>query len=373
MRRSLPALVLLLTAFLAAISAAVTAAPSAYADELAQQANAVLVVDVDGPMDQRTIDFVTETVETASAQVIVLQIDSPGISSGDPQPMLDAVIGSPIPVVAWIGPSPARALGGAAVLASAAHLTTAAPGTDFGYAEPVVLRGETIPVPPFVDGRLIDQVTTIDASGAGVVEETPASIGLLVVGLDAVALETTAGTVTLNTAETVVGEDGQAAIAPIVPVRFDQPGLFTRFLRLGSTPEAVFLFLTLGLVLVAFEFYAAGVGITAAVAILSLFLAGYGVATLPMRWTSVALVVVGLLAYLIDFQRGRAALLSLVGTALLLYGGLTITDASPQFTAKWWAVGLTVIGIASFIVFGLTTVVRSRFSTITIGRDHLIG
>ncbi|NNK91626.1 MAG: hypothetical protein HKO87_04260 [Acidimicrobiia bacterium] len=365
MRRSLTLLLLLLAAF--------SAAPGAFADEVAQSANGVLVIDIDGPIDQRVIEFVTEAIESASAQAIVLQIDSPGVSSGDPQPMFDAVTGSPIPVIAWIGPSPARALGGAAVLAPAAHVTTAAPGTDFGFADPVVLRGDTVPVPAGVPSRLVDDVVTIDASGAGVVDMTPASIGLLVVGLDSMAIETVSGTVTLDTADTVVGEDGVAAVTPIVPVRFDQPGLFTRFLRLASTPEAVFLFLTLGLTLVAFEFYAAGVGITAAVAILCLFLAGYGLATLPMRWSSVVLVVLGLLAYLVDFQRGRAAALSLIGTGLLLYGGLTLTSAAPQYTPKWWAVALTLIGIVAFIVFGLTTVVRSRFSTITIGRDHLIG
>lgn len=333
----------------------------------------MVVVDVDGPMDQRTIDFVTEAIETSTAQVVILQIDSPGISSGDPVPLFDAIAASPVPVVSWIGPSPARALGGAAVLASVAHLTTAAPGTDLGYADPVVLRGESPAIPGSVDGRIVDDVITVDAPITGVVDLAPPSIGLLVVTLDGETIETAAGPVTLSTAETIVGEDGAAALAPAVPVVFDQPGLFTRFLRLGSTPEAVFLFLTIGLALIAFEFYAAGVGITATVAIVSLFLAAYGMATLPMRWPSVGLTVLGLLAYLIDFQRGRAGIVSLVGTGLLLGGGFTLTAADPQFSPKWWAVTLTVIGIAAFFVFGLSTVVRSRFSTITIGRDHLVG
>ena len=38
-----------------------------------------------------------------------------------------------------------------------------------------------------------------------------------------------------------------------------------------------------------------------------------------------------------------------------------------------WAVVLTVIGIAAFYMVAMTTVARSRFSTRTIGREHLVG
>jgi membrane-bound ClpP family serine protease len=62
-----------------------------------------------------------------------------------------------------------------------------------------------------------------------------------------------------------------------------------------------------------------------------------------------------------------------VGSAFLLGGGLTLTQAAPQFEPRWWAVVLTVIGIASFYIVALTTVARSRFSTRTIGREHLVG
>jgi membrane-bound serine protease (ClpP class) len=39
-----------------------------------------------------------------------------------------------------------------------------------------------------------------------------------------------------------------------------------------------------------------------------------------------------------------------------------------------WLSAITItLGIAAFFLFGMTTVVRARFSTPTIGRDHLIG
>ena len=54
-------------------------------------------------------------------------------------------------------------------------------------------------------------------------------------------------------------------------------------------------------------------------------------------------------------------------------GGLFFTDAAPQMVQTWWIVLIVVLGTALWFGFAMTTIVRSRFSTQTIGRDHLIG
>ena len=195
------------------------------------------------------------------------------------------------------------------------------------------------------------------------------SIGQFIAALDGRTIEG----VTLETTETIIADDGTEVIVPSVFVEFRKPGLFTRFLRLSIFPEATFFFLVAGIALMAFEFYAAGAGITAAVSVLSLFLAGYGLATLPINWVAVAATLLGMWMYTWEFQRNQLGVRSIVGTALLLGGGFTLTTASPQFAPRWWAVILVVIGIALFYVFAMGTVVRSRFSTPTLGREHLVG
>jgi membrane-bound serine protease (ClpP class) len=92
-----------------------------------------------------------------------------------------------------------------------------------------------------------------------------------------------------------------------------------------------------------------------------------------MNWFGVALALFGLLLYTWEFQQNRLGIRSVVGTAALLGGGFWYTSAAPQYTPAWWGVVITVIGIALFYGFALTTVVRSRFSTLTIGREYLVG
>ena len=102
-------------------------------------------------------------------------------------------------------------------------------------------------------------------------------------------------------------------------------------------------------------------------------MAAYGFAVLPTNWWAVAMVLGGLLLYVVEFQRNGLGVLTLVGTGLLLGGGLTLIDGGSQMPVVWWPVALVVIGAMLFFGFALTTVSRARFSTATIGREHLVG
>jgi membrane-bound serine protease (ClpP class) len=195
------------------------------------------------------------------------------------------------------------------------------------------------------------------------------SIGGYIVGLDGLEID---GTV-IETGETVLTDDGVEVISPSVQVSFLKPSLLDRTLRLSIRPEATFFFLLVGIAAVAFEFYAAGAGLTAAVAVLTLFLAGYGLATLPMNWVSLAMVLAGMLVWTAAFQRNRMGIGAVLGAVLLLVGGLRFTTASPQFESSILAVIASIVGIGLFYMFALTTVVRARFSTQTIGRESLVG
>ena len=336
--------------------------------------DAVVVADVRGPLEQRALDFLVGVIEDEPAQVIVLQINNPGIASGDPTALFDAIAASDRPVTAWVGPSGAEAYGGVAEILTLVAYRGAAPGTRVGYLdERVAGAGAADLRQPGVDAAVRREAVEVSEPIAGIIDEVVPTIGQFIATLDGRELRTASGTKLLDTTELTTADDGSEIVVASVDVRFLKPGLLTRTLRLAIRPEAMLFFLLVGLSAAVFEFYAAGVGITAAVAAFTLFLAGFGIASLPMRWVSLGVVLVGMLLYTVDFQNTVISWRGLLGTALLLGGGLTITDAAPQFGARWWAVVLIVIGIASFYMVALTTVARSRFSTRTIGREHLVG
>jgi membrane-bound ClpP family serine protease len=337
--------------------------------------DAVVVADVRGPLEQRALDFLTGVVENEPGQVVVLQLNNPGIASGDPSELYAAVAASTRPVTAWVGPSGAEAYGGVAELLTVVVYRGAAPGAKVGYLDEQMAGAgfADLTRAAGIDESVYRDAVEVSDPIAGIVDEVVPTIGQFIATLDGRELPTAVGPVVLDTTAPTTAEDGSEIIVAAVDVRFLKPGLIDRFLRLAIRPEAMLFFLLVGLATAAFEFYAAGVGITAGVAVVSLFLAGFGIASLPMRWISLVAVLLGMLLYTVDFQNTVISWRGILGTLLLVAGGLTVTDAAPQFGPRWWAVILTIIGVAAFYMVAMTTVARSRFSTRTIGREHRVG
>mgnify|MGYP001812130573 CR=1 FL=1 len=345
----------------------------------------IVIIEVGDPMDQRLIDYVVSTIGSEPAHAFVLKIDSPGVSSGDLGPLFDAVVRAPAPVISWIGPNPAVAYGGSAYLANHADIRSAAPGASVGYLDPAVHNGSAEP-PSLRSGDDVDAVqesqtalatTAVEVQAGdipidGFVDRLDPALGQLIVSLDGETVMRGEQVFELDTA--ALGTvDGEEVLLQTRPVKFIKAGLLDRFLRLGARPETAFLFLLFGLAFAAFEFYAAGTGLMAFVAGLSIIIAGYGLATLPIWWPAVALLLLGVGLLVWGFSLNRVGWRAVLGTVLLLVSGFTFTTTYPQYPPSPWMVVLAVAAAVTFIWYSLTTVVRGRFATPTVGREELIG
>ncbi len=326
------------------------------------------VVDVSGPIDALASEFIIGAITAAhtdGAQAVILQIDSAGAVDGSIRELVDLVENPPLPIVAWIGDAPATARGGALELAAAAGLTLAAPGVEIGYSSPLVVGGDL----PGSTG--IDDLIEVSAVG-GPIDGLEPALGPLIVSLDGMEFLVSGTTVTLNTAAEITDEDGNARLQVVPQIRFQEPGVFTRTMRLALQPEAIFFFLVAGLSLAVFEFYAIGPGIAAATAALPLLLAGYGLVVLPIGW-GLFLVLFCLWLLATDYQRGGFGVLSYGASLALPVGGWFIVDAQPQIVPSLWSVLVITVGVMLFFMFAMPTVARSRFTTPTMGREYLIG
>lgn len=338
------------------------------------------VVVVEGVLEGRAVDFVRSSIEGSTASLVVIQLDVHAVLSSDASDLVALLADPPVPVVVWVGPAPAVAHGTAAAIVSAAPIRGAAPGVRIGWALPLVAGGASdeesagvlLALAPDLPAEAhAGRVLVGSAPIPGLVDVVQPSIGQFIVALDGMTVTVRGEEVTLVTARREV-VDGAEVVSP-VPATFIEPGLIDRTLRLAVSPEAAFFFLVMGLALVAFEFYAAGPGLAAAVAAVCLLLSGYGIALLPVDWISVGAVLAGIALYVVEFQRNDLGWKSILGTVLLTIGGLRFVDGAPQMSSTWWVVALVVLGAVLFFGFALTTVVRARFSTQTIGREHLVG
>jgi membrane-bound serine protease (ClpP class) len=327
------------------------------------------VIDVSGPLDRLALDFMADAINDAAASgqtLAVLQIDSAAVLDADSlEVLLAEVEDPPLPLAVWVGPAPAVAYGGAALITGTSAQAAIAPGSDIGGLDPIVL-GEEGPTgfdlagvdPAWLDGP-------VPAEGSGL--DLQPTIRQYLQDLNGTTFDTRSGPVVV---ETVRPFEGGVTLEEVTFVR---PGLGTRFFRLAVTPEATFFFLVVGLTIVSFEFFAIGPGVAAGVGALSLLLASWGLVNLPIRPWALAVTILGWVLLTAAYQKGGIVVLTVLGAAMLQVGGMWLVEGQGQLDPRWFLILPSVLGALFFFLLAMPTVQRARFSTRTIGRDGLIG
>ncbi len=363
-----------LTLLFLGVALVATAVPAA-----AQEAERrIEVVDLRGVLDDRAAGFVLDAIRDAgrsgAVEVVVVQVDAPGVvASADRLQELAAVVADPpVPLVFWVGPEPARAFGGVAQLLALAPLRAAAPGVEIGYVEPTLAGGDGPVLASGFGEDLRTGVVRVDGPISGLVDETVPSLRQLLQALDGRRMEVGGRDVVLSTVRPFVGPDGQEGVT-VLPTVIREPDPLDKLLRLQLRPEVTLFLLVAGLAVAAFEFYAIGPGVAAATAAVSLGLAGYGMAVLPVRWGVVALVLGAMALLIFAYQRGGSAVSTWSALGVLTVAGFFFTDGAPQLVPGTAGVLLTVVAAGFFFLLAMPTVARSRLSTPTIGREDLIG
>jgi membrane-bound serine protease (ClpP class) len=308
------------TVLVAAIAALTVAPASAQTEERVD----ITVVEISGLLDRIQAEFlreqVTGTANDAAADIVVVRLDSSGsvLSDSELNRLLDDVRDAPMQLAVWIGPGKGAEAGGdtARLLAAADHFE----------------RASTVP-----------------------------TLGDFIVSLPGVPTE-------------VTNEDTDTPrrqLAPNVRVSFAEPSFVEQLLHAVSTPGAAYLLLVIGLLLLVFEFFTGGVGVAGAVAAISLALGAYGLGALPTRPLALAVLALGVFGFAVDVQVGVPRAWTLMGTILFTAGSFFLLAGGLRVPLL--VLVAVLASVLLFMVAAMPAVVRTRFSTPTIGRQSMIG
>ncbi|MCU0309847.1 MAG: hypothetical protein MUE36_02750 [Acidimicrobiales bacterium] len=325
----------------------------------AEDAGFVAVIEIDGLLDPVLVDFVATSIdeaEAAGALALVLQVDSNAVVVSDARfgELLEKVLDASVRVDVWIGPSGSGLTGPGAQLVGAADDVGMAPGSRLGDA------GEAL-----VDGLDLDRlgpiadrvVSTQEAEELGITSFPAPTIGDFLVNIPGV-----------QTRE--VTQDDQTRREPLTQVQFSQLSLLDQLMHTAASPAVAYLLLAVGLALIIFELFTAGVGVAGVVGAGSFVLACYGLAVLPVRGWALALVVASMLAFAIDVQTGVPRFWTAAGVVMFAIGSLFLFDG---LALSWVTLLVGIVGVLLAFLGGMPSMVRTRFSTPTIGREWMIG
>jgi membrane-bound serine protease (ClpP class) len=317
----------------------------------------VSVIEVSGLLDRVLVDFVRTEIADAErdgALALVLQLNSGGAVVADDRldDLIEDIESAGVPVDVWVGPSGSKATGDATKVLAAARTVGVAPKSRVEVTRSLL-----------GDRRLEGAAAVGDKVGAetavelGLVDNDAPTIGEFILGLDGVESR-------------VVGDGEDRRREPVSQARFGQLPLTGQLMHTVASPPVAYLLFAIGLGLIVFELFTAGIGIAGMVGAGSLVLGSYGLASLPTNPVGVALLLVAAFGYAVDVQTGVPRAWSVIATVAFALGSLVLYDG---VSLSWVPLVAGIVGMALAMVGGMPAMVRTRFSTPTIGREWMIG
>lgn len=351
----------------------------------------IRVLEVRGMINPLVAQYIERNLSRPDARLYVLLLDTPGGSDASMRRVVQAILGSPVPVTVFVAPRGARAGSAGLFIALAAHVTAMAPSTSIGAAHPVGPQGEDI------KGALGDKVTNdaaalarslaelrgrnadwaeqaVKSSAAITAQEAVARqvADLVAADLDDLLSQLDGRPVSTATGQVVLALRG----APRERVTMT---LLERFLHILIDPNIAYLLMSIGLLAIIIELYHPGIGLPGMVGAICLILAFVAFESLPLNWGGVALMVLALALFALDIKVAGFAL-SVGGAIAFVLGSLILfspftpqSPAMPAVRVSPWLIAMMTAMTAGLFVFALTAGLRAQRLPVQVGTQTMLG
>jgi membrane-bound serine protease (ClpP class) len=367
-------------------------------------AQRALVLDIDGAIGPPIADYVVRELAAARPQavgLVILRMNTPGGLDRSMRRIISAILASPVPVATYVAPSGARAASAGTYIAYASAIAAMAPSTTIGAATPVQLGGIGL-APPDQAQQKGNAGASADAETRKVVNDAVAYIRGLAArnGRNADwAAEAVRSAASLTAAEALEAHaidviaadipdllrqiDGRRVTVGGKTVRLATAGLEvetrppdwrTAFLTLLTDPNVAFVLMLIGVYGLILEFFSPGVVVPGLVGTISLVLAFYALALLPVNFAGAALVLFGVALMAAEVHIGAFGALGVGGIAAFVIGALLMFPTHvPGFALSGTVLAAAVGGSAALLLAVIAASLRSRKYPVVTGSEALIG
>jgi membrane-bound serine protease (ClpP class) len=359
-----------------------------FAEDEAPAKPLALVATVEGVINPVASEFIGKSIEDAQergAEVLVIELDTPGGLMDSMRDIIKKMIASDVPVVVFVSPSGARAASAGAFITLASHVAAMAPQTNIGAAHPVGVgqdMDETMSEKVTNDAvayikslaerrgrntqwaedavRKSISSTEQEALKANVIDLVTDNTETLLRDINGWKVETAAGEKVLNT-----------EAADIVRVEM---GVRHKILDLISNPNVAYILMILGFYGLFFELTNPGAifpGVTGAIC---LILAFYAFQTLPVNYAGLLLILLAVVLFIMETQITSYGLLTIGGIGSMILGSLMLFESgSPFIQLSLSVIIASVLVTAAFFLIVIRLVVKAYRRRPATGMEGLVG
>jgi membrane-bound serine protease (ClpP class) len=336
-----------------------------------------------------TQDYLTSRISRAandrySAAVILL--DTPGGLSTSMKKIYTAELEAKVPVIVYVSPDGARAASAGVWIAQAADVLAMAPTTNIGSSTPIDSSGQNLGSDlrrkvindsaasltalaathkrntkwPGLAVRKASNLTAQKALQMNVIDVIAPSLPALLRKLDGYRTKDPQRPFTLHLAG--------------AHIDYAKPGFLTRLLNTLIDPNLLSLLFLAGIAGIGFEIFHPGVVLPGALGGIALLTALFGFSVLPISWSGLALILLGVALLVIDAHVVSHGALTLTGLISLGVGMIMLFHNAPRpyHTSIPLVLSIT-IALGLFWVFALTKAVQVRRSPVTVSPLRVVG
>lgn len=371
-----------------------------------------LLADIEGPIGPATQRYVETAIKTASernAEVLIFRIDTPGGLVDSMREIVAAILASPTPIVGFVAPPGAHAASAGTYILYATHIAAMAPGTNLGAATPVQIgmpglpppdEGKPEPLPggadkpaPLPPGDAMTAKMTNDAvafirslaelrgRNADWAEQAVREAASLSATqalqrhvIDLVANNVGALLAAIDGHQVTVGDVQRRLATAGIAVEPLEMDALTRGLGLLSNPNVTFLLMLIGVYGLIFEFSNPGIFAPGVIGVICLVLGLYGLNQLPLNYTGLALLGLGMAFLAAEAFMPSFGALGVGGLVAFVIGAaMLINTEAPSYRISWWVIGGTAALTGAFLLLVVGYAVRTHRRAPSSGPARLIG
>jgi membrane-bound serine protease (ClpP class) len=333
----------------------------------------VVLVPLEGAIGPASAHFARRGIERAAkegAELVILQIDTPGGLDTSMREVIKAILASPVPVVVFVAPSGARAASAGTFILYAAHIAAMAPGTNLGAASPVSIGGGG----PQKDGKKEEDTMTRKVTNDAVA---------YIRGLAELRGRNA------NWAEKAVREGvslpaQDAADVPSLLAKLGKANAEvkvldmdwrTRVLAVITNPTVAYLLVLVGIYALIFEFMNPGLILPGVVGAIALLLALYALHLLPVNYAGLALMLLGIAFMIAELFLPTFGAIGVGGIVAFVLGSLLLIEDTelPGFEIPYGLIGGAAAASAGFLIVMAGMLLKSRRRAVVTGREEMLG
>jgi membrane-bound serine protease (ClpP class) len=347
-------------------------------------------VDFDTEVNAATASRILVAIEDAEkggSALVVVRLDTPGGLLATNDEIVKRILSSKVPVVAWVGPSGARAASAGFILLIAADVAAMAPGTRTGAATPIASFGKDIPdtLRKKVENDLAAGARSIAEHRGRNVEKSEKAVLAAEAYTDEVALrEGIIDLVATDRDDLMTKLDGRTVR------RFDgtdvtletegavfverERNLTQEFWEALGSPILAFFLLVVGVVGLYTEITHPGLIFPGLLGAFSLLLFALSARILPVSLVGLLLVALGLLMFLLEIKVTSHGLLTVGGVACVVLGSIMLFPGPiPEMRLPLAVVLPGSLTLAGFCVVAVRLSLAARRAPVSTGVEGLRG